>query len=93
MGPVASYYFTLEVDGVLQASDYQSRSIVSTRPTILRQLWVYNFPAGMTGTHTFTGHWYGHCQTSVDNGSYPGPCPSPNASIEVLTSSLTINFP
>jgi hypothetical protein len=91
-GPIGSYYFTLDVDGVMVAADYRTRGIESTHPTNVKLLWWYNFPSGMGGTHTFTGHWYGHCQTAVDNGSYPGPCPSRDARVELKTHSVTVTF-
>ena len=27
----------------------------------LQLLWVFNFPAGLTGVHILTGHWYAPC--------------------------------
>jgi hypothetical protein len=26
-------------------------------PTVVSRVWVFNFPDGLSGTHTFTGHW------------------------------------
>jgi hypothetical protein len=42
------------------------------------RFWVHNFPAGMTGTHTFTGRWFGPCQGLVASGLDPGPCQHQN---------------
>lgn len=44
------------------------------------------------GNYVFTGHWFEPCSYAVQNGDYPGPCPKPNASVEVFTTSLTVTF-
>jgi hypothetical protein len=86
--------FELEVDGVFRDEDFvERRSDPSMDPDlILWRLWVHNFPQGMTGTHTFTGHWYAPCRYAVDYYGYPGPCPTPNAKVEILTASLAVMF-
>lgn len=60
-GAIGIFDFTLEVDGVLRSEDFKLFSAESGTPDSLTRLWVYNFPNGMTGTHTFTGHWYAPC--------------------------------
>lgn len=50
--------FVLEVDGVPQAPAYQEWSRTDG---LLVHAWVFNFPAGMTGVHTLTGHWLAAC--------------------------------
>ena len=54
--------------------------------------WVYNYPEGMTGVHTFTGHWLGPCKVLVDTGLYPGPCDKPMEVIEAGTHTLQVTF-
>lgn len=88
-GPVGAYNFRLEVDGVPVEADFALRESSRGRPTTVTVRWVFNFPAGMTGTHTFTGHWDGPCQVYFD----PATCPAPNATVEVFTNSLTVTFP
>ena len=86
------YDFELEVDGVPRKKDFKMFWIESGDPDILQRRWVHNFPNGMTGTHTFTGHWFSPCQPAVDNGIYPGPCATPNEKVETLTQTLTVTF-
>ena len=82
--------FMLEVDGVVQKNDWFS--VTMDEPQNQIRLWGFNFPEGMTGTHTFTGHWIAPCQYAVDTLIYPGPCPHKNAEVVVLTESLTVVF-
>lgn len=50
-------------------------------------LWVFDFLAGLSGPHTFTGHFFAPCLTAVDcAGSRP------NTLKEVLTLTLTVTF-
>lgn len=58
----------------------------------MNRLWVFNFPEGMTGTHTFTGHWYISCRWAVDNGWFTGTCTTPHALVEILSQSITVVF-
>jgi hypothetical protein len=84
--------FKLEVDGVPRAPDIVERTADSLTTTgyelpLLNRRWTFNFPDGLSGTHTFTGHWIGPCQfASV------GSCATPNAPVEVFSRSLTVTF-
>ena len=49
------YAFRLEVDGVERAPDFFEVDAFD-RGTISK-VWVFNFPDGLTGTHTFDAHW------------------------------------
>lgn len=49
------YEFQLEVDGVAAAADFTEVTVLA--PTLVSRVWVFNFPDGLSGTHTFTGHW------------------------------------
>lgn len=49
------YEFQLEVDGVATAADFTDVAVLD--PGAVSRVWVFNFPAGLSGTHTFTGHW------------------------------------
>ena len=89
---IGIFGFELEIDGVLQGEDFKMFSADSGNPDTLWRLWAYNFPDGMTGTHTFTGHWYAPCQYAVDWLDYPGPCATPNAKVENKTRTLVVTF-
>gem|GEM_PF-1741204 len=92
---VGIYDFELEVDGTLRDEDFVERSVMSGDPDLLTRIWVYNFPNGMTGTHTFTGHWYGPCQALADGGLYTGTCMNPTARVEansISPQTLTVTF-
>ena len=91
-GAIGVFDFELEVDEVLQREDFKEFSVVSEDPDILSRIWVYNFPNGMTGTHTFTGHWFAPCQYAVDWLGYSGSCATPNAKVETRSRSLTVTF-
>jgi hypothetical protein len=86
------YSFSLDVDGVPRPADLVIRTTTST-PTsgfdvpILNRGWVFNFPDGMTGTHTFTGHWFVPCRYS---GSTT--CATPNDPTEQFSRTLTVTF-
>jgi F5/8 type C domain len=91
------YSFRLDVDGTARPADDVARSTGSPPTTeyelpILNRTWIFNFPAGMTGTHRFTGHWIAPCKTAVEEMGYPGPCLSPAEPVEALTRSLTVDF-
>jgi len=49
------YAFQLEVDGVAMAADFTEVTMLA--PTVVSRVWVFNFPDGLSGIHTFTGHW------------------------------------
>jgi hypothetical protein len=86
---IGVYDFELDVDGVPMREDFKRFSVVSGDPDTLSRLWIYTFPDGMTGTHTFTGHWYAPCQYAVN---YTGICLSPNTKVENFTATLTVTF-
>jgi len=93
------YAFTLEIDGVPRQATYILRVAFFDDPAPLPEaafrlfrIWVYEFPQGMTGTHTFTGHWYSPCSQAVARFGYAGPCPNPNAPVDPEPRSLTVKF-
>jgi len=91
-GAIGIFGFELEIDGVVQRETYKSFSAESGDPDILTRIWVYNFPEGMAGVHTFTGHWFAPCQYAVNELGYPGPCQNPSAKVETNTKTLVIKF-
>lgn len=86
--------FRLDVDGVPREEDFVSRVALPLPPgpPDLLWIWVHNFPDGMTGTHTFTGHWIAPCEAAVEFHGFPGPCRTPNEPVEAITRSLTVTF-
>jgi hypothetical protein len=92
----ALYEFKLDVDGVPQVANFV---LIDTFPfgggSNQVWQWVYNFPTGMTGTHTFTGHLLGPGAVMVSDGAYSGDCGSnPMAQVEADFSpqSVTVTF-
>jgi hypothetical protein len=49
------YAFVLDVDGVERAADFFEVTLLDRR--LVSKVWVFNFPNGLTGVHTFDGHW------------------------------------
>ena len=97
--PRGLFGFNLYVDDVLQKPDYRSTSVEqdvllgpNTYPWMMFRTNVYNFPEGMTGSHTFKGVWTGPCQWAVENAGYSGTCDTPNAVVAMWTGSTTVNF-
>ena len=90
--PMGTYDFELEVDGVMREEDFVMRSAESGYPGVVTWIWVYNFPNGMTGTRTFTVHWFAACQYAVDWLGFPGPCATPNEKVETRSRTLTVTF-
>lgn len=78
--PGPNFEFTLEVDGDLIDEDYRTRSH-------LTWLWVFNFPDGMTGTHTFVARWYMPCYATGSDS-----CPDKNAPVLFYETTTNITF-
>ncbi|HNS51223.1 MAG TPA: hypothetical protein PKO09_08560 [Anaerolineae bacterium] len=54
--------FELEVDGVFIPPTYVEFTRIPGEPEyFLDRIYFFNFPEGMTGTHTFEGHWIIPC--------------------------------
>jgi len=84
--------FKLQVDGVFIKEDFVERSVISGNPDQHNIIWVFNFPTGMTGEHTFIGHWFGPCQELVDGGYLSGPCQKPNEKLEAFSRTVIVTF-
>jgi hypothetical protein len=81
--------FSLDVDG-----DEVSPTYIDNTQTTLEDnnhMWVFNFPEGMTGVHTFTGHWTGQCNTLLRYGLV-SECSHPTARIDMITSEVVVTF-
>lgn len=83
--PLGLFRFTLDVDGVQVKRDFLEK-IDQDDPGDSIWFWVYNFPEGMTGTHTFSCHWYGPCFLSGET------CIKKNQIVEYATNELTVIF-
>lgn len=92
--PIGRFSFGLDVDGVVQPSDFTERTVTEEvdLPPTFTLVWVFNFPEGMQGTHVFTGHWYAPCAYAVSNGLYAGSCITPAAVVEYATRSIEVIF-
>ena len=86
---IGHFVFELEVDGEYVRHDHL---LVTVEDGLITRVFLFNFPDGMTGQHTFTGHWLMPCRYAVDNGLYAGECAKPNEEVEVLFSELTVDF-
>ena len=81
--------FELEVDGAIIPATYINNS--GTTMDTYNHGWVYNFPDGMTGVHTFTGHWYTQCNVALRYGLV-AECSHPTAHVDLQTSEVVVTF-
>jgi hypothetical protein len=79
------YRFELELDGALLKPDYK---IFGYDPKTETDsiLYGFNFPEGLTGTHTFTGYYYAPCKDYFED------CKNPARSVVVIVRTQTITF-
>ena len=83
---IGKYSFALDVDGGPRAADFIQRSQSSAFE--LLELWFFNFASGLTGTHTFTGHFFEPC----NGGSVPCNGNRIHTPVETLTLSAIVAF-
>jgi hypothetical protein len=79
--------FVLDLDGIPLSADFVRRSPVGDGVTV-SELWYYNFPSGLTGTHEFTRHYFEACNDDT------GPCDGNriNTPVEDFTASAVVTF-
>lgn len=85
--------FELEIDGEFVEEDYvDTIRVAGEEPGTanIYQYFYFIFPEGMTGEHTFTGHWYIECKWMEDPATML--CKDPGAVIEALERSITVTF-
>jgi hypothetical protein len=82
---IGKYSFTLDVDGSPRAFDFKT-SEERTDGSLLK-LWYFNFPSGMTGSHTFVGHFLGPCGGPVPCNGLPA-----RTVVEQITLTATVTF-
>jgi len=81
--------FELEVDGVYVQPTYVEFSADPDPESdgwFLDRTYFFNFPNGMTGTHTFEGHWILPCMFVLPD------CETPNADADWVHSEWVITF-
>jgi hypothetical protein len=79
--------FVLDMDGTVLTADFIRWSPVGDGFSV-SELWYYNFPAGLTGVHEFTRHYFVAC----DNNDVPCDGNRINTSVETLTVSAVVTF-
>ena len=90
------YEVSLTLDGVEVKPDFLELRHVEDPVfgKLNHRVYVFNFPAGLTGTHVFGGSWTGPCDEMVAQGFATGPCTSPNAVVPAaaLATTITVTF-
>ncbi len=79
--------FVLDMDGTDLTADFVRWSFIGDGFTV-NELWYYNFPAGLTGVHEFTRHYFVAC----DNDAVPCDGNRINTRVETLTLSAVVTF-
>ena len=88
--PIGRFDFELEVDGEVRDEDFVMR-YVDHEAEELRNKWVHNLPDGMTGEHSFTGHWFAPCYWAKElNPDLE--CTRPNEKVEIASSTVVVTF-
>ena len=77
--------FVLDMDGVVLPADFVQWFPARDSGLTVGKLWFYNFPAGLTGTHTFTRHYFQACINDTV------PCAG-NSLGEIATISAIVTF-
>ena len=80
--------FVLDMDGTVLVADFVQRAPAIEPGPSFAQLWFYNFPSGLTGTHVFTRHYFSAC----DNDAVACDGNRINTPVEVLSVSATVTF-
>jgi hypothetical protein len=80
--------FVLDMDGTVLTADFVQREPALQAGDSFSQLWFYNFPSGLTGTHEFTRHYFNAC----DNDAISCDGNRINTPVEVLAVSATVTF-
>ena len=84
--------FELELDDVAVKPTYvEQTTVVDEAGPMFDMTWIFNFPDGLTGQHTFEGHWYGPCIVALYWG-YVDECANPMANYDFHYSEVIVNF-
>jgi hypothetical protein len=79
--------FVLDMDGTDLTADFIRWSPVGDGFSV-DELWYFNFPAGLTGTHVFTRHYFVAC----DDAGTPCDGNRINTPVETFTISAVVTF-
>ena len=79
--------FVLDMDGTDLTADFIRWAPIGDGLTV-SELWYYNFPAGLTGVHKFTRHYFVAC----DNIDVPCDGNRINTPVETITVSAEVTF-
>jgi hypothetical protein len=79
--------FVLDMDGAPLTADYVEWAPIGDGQTV-SELWYYNFPAGLTGVHEFTRHYFQAC----NNETVPCDGNRINTPVEDFTASALVTF-
>lgn len=80
--------FMLDMDGTDLTPDFIERGSLGGDGLSFYQLWFYNFPDGLTGSHVFTRHYFEAC----NNDEVPCDGNRINTPVESFTVSTTVTF-
>jgi hypothetical protein len=91
--PLGKFDFKLEVDNEFVDETFLIHQVIQMEDgsKIIITAWVFNFPEGMEGTHTFVGYSYCPCAFALDFGLVDE-CSNLNATIEDSTYEAEITF-
>lgn len=84
---IGLHQFVLDMDGAPLTADFIRWSPIGDGLTV-SELWYYNFPAGLTGVHEFTRHYFVPC----DDDEVPCDGNRINTPVESLTLSAVVTF-
>jgi hypothetical protein len=84
--------FKLEIDGQLVNEDFVHHVVMRGEDynTIIIA-WLFNFPDGMQGEHTFEGHWIVPCSVALQEG-LTTTCSNPGAPFQYLYAEANVTF-
>jgi hypothetical protein len=81
------YSFELWLDGGFVPASYKDVEVSVDGAMSMARTVVFNFPEGLSGTHTLTGVWLAPCKFFIE-----GPCDSPSQQMAAWEVAVTINF-
>ncbi len=81
--------FELEVDGIPRDEDAIIRTVGADGT--ISEMWTYNYPRGMSGTHVFKGIFLSTCQYALNDGRVTS-CANPADIVVFGTRTLTVDF-
>lgn len=86
------YAFQLELDGSTVDPTYVDHwTEVKGFGPVLYRSWIFNFPQGMSDSHTFVGHWIVPCGLALEY-DLVDECENPMADYEVARREFEIMF-